>query len=51
MRNDKCPVCHHQRSQDHKPFCSKRCAEIDLGRWMTETYRVPAPPEPEEEED
>jgi endogenous inhibitor of DNA gyrase (YacG/DUF329 family) len=24
------------------PFCSKRCADIDLGRWFTESYRIPA---------
>ncbi|TMJ23173.1 MAG: DNA gyrase inhibitor YacG [Alphaproteobacteria bacterium] len=27
--------------QKHRPFCSKRCANIDLGRWLKESYRVP----------
>ncbi|WP_157871005.1 DNA gyrase inhibitor YacG [Gluconacetobacter diazotrophicus] len=26
-----------------RPFCSKRCGDIDLGRWFSETYRVPDP--------
>jgi endogenous inhibitor of DNA gyrase (YacG/DUF329 family) len=25
-----------------RPFCSARCADVDLGRWFTESYRVPA---------
>ncbi len=36
----KCPTC-KKPSQDHyKPFCSKRCADIDLGRWFNESYVV-----------
>jgi endogenous inhibitor of DNA gyrase (YacG/DUF329 family) len=27
------------------PFCSPRCKTIDLGRWLTEDYRIPAPDE------
>ena len=26
----------------HTPFCSRRCAQIDLGKWLNEDYRVPA---------
>jgi endogenous inhibitor of DNA gyrase (YacG/DUF329 family) len=26
----------------YRPFCSKRCADIDLGRWLGEAYRIPA---------
>ncbi len=25
-----------------RPFCSRRCADVDLGRWLTERYRIPA---------
>jgi endogenous inhibitor of DNA gyrase (YacG/DUF329 family) len=36
------------------PFCSSRCKTIDLGRWLGETYRIPAveadEPPPEEPE-
>jgi endogenous inhibitor of DNA gyrase (YacG/DUF329 family) len=47
----KCPICKKPSSEAHKPFCSKRCADIDLGRWLTASYALPAPPEPDEEED
>jgi endogenous inhibitor of DNA gyrase (YacG/DUF329 family) len=45
-----CPICKKPESPTHKPFCSERCAQIDLGRWLTESYRVPeaAPDEDEE---
>lgn len=36
----RCPICGRPRSVKHRPFCSKRCAEIDLGRWLKEAYRV-----------
>lgn len=36
-----CPICQQDTQQRWRPFCSKRCADIDLGRWMTEGYRVP----------
>jgi endogenous inhibitor of DNA gyrase (YacG/DUF329 family) len=36
---------------EHRPFCSARCAEVDLGRWLTEQYRVAGPPLESEEDD
>jgi endogenous inhibitor of DNA gyrase (YacG/DUF329 family) len=36
------------------PFCSSRCKTIDLGRWLGESYRIPADeaaPEPPDESD
>ena len=39
--NRKCPVCAAPRREKFRPFCSKRCAEIDLGRWFTGAYAVP----------
>ncbi len=36
-----CPICGKPVMQDYRPFCSKRCADVDLGRWFGETYRVP----------
>ncbi len=47
----KCPICGKPATPAHKPFCSKRCADIDLGRWFTESYTLPAPvPTGEDEE-
>lgn len=36
-----CPICNKMAVEQFNPFCSKRCADIDLGRWLGETYRVP----------
>jgi endogenous inhibitor of DNA gyrase (YacG/DUF329 family) len=37
-----CPICGKAMVQDYRPFCSRRCADIDLGRWLTESYRIAA---------
>lgn len=37
----KCPVCGKTPDAVHRPFCSERCAKIDLGRWLGEAYTVP----------
>ncbi|MBE1237909.1 DNA gyrase inhibitor YacG [Phaeovibrio sulfidiphilus] len=36
----KCPICGEPVEPRYRPFCSRRCADVDLGRWMTGTYRV-----------
>ena len=40
----KCPLCGKPRSRDYRPFCSKHCADIDLGRWLGGRYVVPGAP-------
>jgi len=45
----KCPICGKPAVAGVRPFCSKRCADVDLGRWFTEGYAVPAGP-PEQED-
>lgn len=47
----KCPICGKPASPDHKPFCSKRCADIDLGRWLTDSYKIPQQPGEDEDEE
>ena len=37
----RCPMCGKNHIQEFRPFCSKRCADLDLGRWFNEDYRVP----------
>jgi uncharacterized protein len=45
-----CPICGKPAAAGTRPFCSRRCADVDLGRWLTEQYRVPAAPtDPDEE--
>jgi endogenous inhibitor of DNA gyrase (YacG/DUF329 family) len=36
-----CPICRKPACVATRPFCSSRCADIDLGRWLTEHYVVP----------
>ena len=36
-----CPICDKPSDVSYQPFCSKRCADIDLGRWLNEDYRLP----------
>jgi endogenous inhibitor of DNA gyrase (YacG/DUF329 family) len=38
----KCAICGKPQEPAFRPFCSKRCADIDLGRWLGEAYRIPA---------
>ncbi len=45
-----CPICGRPRDARFRPFCSKRCADIDLGRWLKGEYVIPGTPlEPEGE--
>jgi endogenous inhibitor of DNA gyrase (YacG/DUF329 family) len=38
----KCPICGKPAVDQFKPFCSKRCADVDLNRWLTGNYVIPA---------
>ena len=35
-----CPICGRPRVAEHRPFCSRRCADIDLHRWLTAAYVI-----------
>lgn len=37
----RCPICGKTTEPSYAPFCSQRCADIDLGRWLTGIYRLP----------
>ena len=37
-----CARCGKPAVQAYRPFCSKRCADLDLGKWLNEEYRFPA---------
>ena len=46
----KCPVCGKPADDTkYRPFCTKRCADIDLGRWLKESYRVPTEEAPDDQ--
>lgn len=37
----KCPICKQELTDmKYRPFCSKRCADVDLGNWLVEKYVV-----------
>jgi endogenous inhibitor of DNA gyrase (YacG/DUF329 family) len=37
-----CPICGKPSVEAFKPFCSKRCADVDLNRWLSGNYVIPA---------
>jgi endogenous inhibitor of DNA gyrase (YacG/DUF329 family) len=39
-----CPICRKPTEPDYRPFCSKRCADVDLARWFRGDYAVPGEP-------
>jgi endogenous inhibitor of DNA gyrase (YacG/DUF329 family) len=45
-----CPICGKRATRRHYPFCSTRCAQIDLGRWLKGTYRFASDERPEGED-
>ncbi|GHC22200.1 hypothetical protein GCM10007291_21930 [Gemmobacter nanjingensis] len=44
-----CPICGKAAEEKYRPFCSKRCADIDLGRWLKGGYVIPATAQEEDE--
>ncbi|MEO0500258.1 MAG: DNA gyrase inhibitor YacG [Pseudomonadota bacterium] len=44
-RSDACPLCGDPVAPDHAPFCSRRCRDRDLLKWLGEDYRLPVAPE------
>jgi hypothetical protein len=45
----RCPICRRAAVEAFSPFCSQRCADVDLGRWFNERYAIPV--DEDEEED
>ena len=39
--SQQCPICGKPRDAGFSPFCSKRCADVDLNRWLSGVYAVP----------
>jgi endogenous inhibitor of DNA gyrase (YacG/DUF329 family) len=38
----KCAICGKPQDEKFRPFCSKRCADVDLNRWLSGGYAIPA---------
>jgi endogenous inhibitor of DNA gyrase (YacG/DUF329 family) len=45
-----CPICTRPTHASYRPFCSRRCADVDLARWLNGSYAVPSD-EPEDIEE
>ena len=41
IKTQKCPICLDKMVIKFYPFCSQRCGEVDLGRWLNGIYRIP----------
>lgn len=37
-----CPICAAPADPRYRPFCSKRCADVDLSKWLRGGYAVPS---------
>jgi endogenous inhibitor of DNA gyrase (YacG/DUF329 family) len=46
-----CPICSGESDPKYRPFCSRRCSDVDLGRWLTGAYAIPASVTDEDEDD
>jgi hypothetical protein len=48
MKKSGCTRCGNITTDKYKPFCSKRCSDLDLGNWMNGSYAIPSNEEPNE---
>ena len=46
-----CPICGKPPTEASKPFCSERCRDVDLNRWLSDSYRIPAAKDDDEDAD
>jgi endogenous inhibitor of DNA gyrase (YacG/DUF329 family) len=37
----RCPICGRPSTERYRPFCSRRCADVDLARWLRGSYAIP----------
>ena len=42
MSQKPCPICRKPSTVAYAPFCSRRCADVDLQRWFSGAYAIPA---------
>jgi uncharacterized protein len=49
-RRPSCPICGKPLVAEFRPFCSRRCADVDLNRWLSGVYAVPVTEDEEEDE-
>jgi endogenous inhibitor of DNA gyrase (YacG/DUF329 family) len=42
MSERRCVICGKPQDAKYRPFCGKRCADVDLNRWFAGAYAIPA---------
>jgi uncharacterized protein len=47
----KCPICGKPAVEASKPFCSERCRDVDLNRWLSNSYAIPGATEDDQDTD
>ena len=47
----RCPICKADTAHAYRPFCSSRCADVDLGNWLTGGYAIPVADDAGDSED
>ncbi|MCG6206578.1 DNA gyrase inhibitor YacG [Rhodopseudomonas sp. HC1] len=45
-----CPICRKPAMPESHPFCSERCRDVDLNRWLSGSYAIPAAPADDDED-
>ena len=51
MAEKMCPTCGKPAVDEFKPFCSRRCADVDLNRWLSGVYAIPVKEDEDEDGD
>lgn len=46
----RCPICRRETLAEFRPFCSRRCADVDLSRWFGGVYAIPVTDADEDED-
>lgn len=46
-----CPICGKPATEASKPFCYERCRDVDLNRWLSNSYAIPGRPAEEDDQD
>jgi endogenous inhibitor of DNA gyrase (YacG/DUF329 family) len=44
-----CPICRKPATGASRPFCSERCRDVDLNRWLSNSYSIPAAKDDDED--
>ncbi|MGE0626513.1 MAG: DNA gyrase inhibitor YacG [Hyphomicrobiaceae bacterium] len=51
QRSARCPICGAPTEASYRPFCSRRCADVDLSRWLRGGYAIPGRADVDEDGD